>query len=267
MIDALAGNESVKPAVEAVWSIGTALLVTVAVSAITFGILLVIAAWLAGPTRIATALRREAAPYLRERRGTTYAVVAFVFLVLVLWAPVAAFEKPIGLLLLAALMVLGTEVLRRQAEAEFPDATLRRARGPDAGIGSPTSGGGAVSSAAREQGRADRAALGPEGEGGAERGGVRGGEGRGSRSRVVTEGFNLGMGRRRATRWNISWKELKDRNRSARSSGALAIRHACGEEAIGDCPRRRQQLALVLDWLGPEWLRFEKHVRVPTREF
>jgi hypothetical protein len=124
VIDALAGNESVKPAVEAVWSIGTALLVTVAVSAITFGILLVIAAWLAGPTLISTALRREAAPYLRERRGTTYAVVAFVFLVLVLWAPVAAFEKPIGLLLLAALMVLGTEVLRRQAEAEFPDATF-----------------------------------------------------------------------------------------------------------------------------------------------
>jgi hypothetical protein len=124
VVDALAGNESVKPAVEAVWSIGTALLMTVAVSAITFGILLIIAAWLAGPTRIATALRREAAPYLRERRGATYAVVAFAFLVLVLWAPVAAFEKPIGLLLLAALMVLGTEVLRRQAEAEFPDATF-----------------------------------------------------------------------------------------------------------------------------------------------
>lgn len=122
VVDALAGDEAVKPAVEAVWSIGTALLMTVAVSAITFGILLIIAAWLAGPTRIATALRREAAPYLRERRGATYAVVAFAFLVL--WAPVAAFEKPIGLLLLAALMVLGTEVLRRQAEAEFPDATF-----------------------------------------------------------------------------------------------------------------------------------------------
>jgi hypothetical protein len=120
--DALAGNESVKPAVEAVWSIGTSLLVTVAVSAITFGILVVIAAWLAGSTRIATALRREAAPYLRERRGTTYAAVALVFLVLVLWAPVAAFQKPIGLILLAALMVLGTEALRRQTAVEFPEA-------------------------------------------------------------------------------------------------------------------------------------------------
>jgi len=120
--DALASGDSVEPAVEAVWDIGTSLLVTVAVSAITFGILLVIAAWLAGPTRIASSLRREAAPYLRERRGTTYAVVAAVFLVLVLWAPVAAFQKPIGLLLLAVLMVLGTEALRRRTAVEFPDA-------------------------------------------------------------------------------------------------------------------------------------------------
>ena len=124
VVDALAGNEAVKPAVEAVWSIATGLLVTVAVSAISFGILVVIAAWLAGPTRLASSLRREAAPYLRERPATTYAVVGLVFLVLILWVPVVAFHKPIGLLLLAALMVLGTEVLRRQAEAEFPDATF-----------------------------------------------------------------------------------------------------------------------------------------------
>lgn len=116
---ALSGSDSVEPAVEAVWEIGTSLLVSVAVSAITFGILVVIAAWLAGPTRAATRLRREAAPHLRER-GTTYAAVALVFLVLVLWAPVVAFQKPIGMLLLAVLMVLGTEALRRQTAAEFP---------------------------------------------------------------------------------------------------------------------------------------------------
>src|SRR6201991_762707 len=104
---ALSGSDAVEPAVEAVWDIGTSLLVTVAVSAITFGILVVIAAWIAGPTRIARSLREDAAPYLRERRGTTYAVVALVFLILVLWAPVVAFQKPIGLILLAALMVLG----------------------------------------------------------------------------------------------------------------------------------------------------------------
>jgi hypothetical protein len=120
--DALAKTDAVKPAVEAAWGIGTSLLVTVAVSAITFGILLVIAAWLAGPSRMASSLRREAAPYLRERPGASYAAVGLLFLILVLWAPVVAFHKPIGLILLAALMVLGTEVLRRQTAAEFPNA-------------------------------------------------------------------------------------------------------------------------------------------------
>jgi hypothetical protein len=116
---ALSGSDSVEPAVEAVWDIGTSLLVSVAVSAITFGILVVIAAWLAGPTGAATRLRREAAPHMRER-GTTYGAVALVFLALVLWAPVVAFQKPIGMILLAVLMVLGTEALRRQTAAEFP---------------------------------------------------------------------------------------------------------------------------------------------------
>ncbi len=120
--DALAGDEAVKPAVEAAWDIGTSLLVTVAVSAIAFGFLVVIAAWIAGPTRIAKSLREDAAPYLRERRGTTYAVVGLIFLILVLWAPVVAFHKPIGLILLAGLMALGTEALRRQTAVEFPDA-------------------------------------------------------------------------------------------------------------------------------------------------
>jgi hypothetical protein len=120
----LAGTAAVQPAVDAAWGIGTSLLVTIAVSMITFGILVVIGAWLAGPTRPALALRREAAPYLRERPGMTYAAVALVFLALVLWAPVTAFQRPLGFLLLGVLLVLGTEVLRRQAEAEFPDATF-----------------------------------------------------------------------------------------------------------------------------------------------
>lgn len=117
--DALARTEAVKPAVEAVWVIGTSLLVSVAVSAITFGILVVIAAWIAGPTKAATRLRREVAPHMRER-STTYGAVALVFLALVLWAPVVAFQKPIGMVLLAVLMVLGTEALRRKTAAEFP---------------------------------------------------------------------------------------------------------------------------------------------------
>lgn len=120
VVDALASTSSVKPAAEAAWSIGTSLLVTVAASVIAFGILLVIGAWLAGPTGPATALRREASPYVREHRGGAYAVAGAVWLALIAWAPIAAFRKPLGILIFAVLFAAGTELLRRQTLAEFP---------------------------------------------------------------------------------------------------------------------------------------------------
>jgi hypothetical protein len=120
VVNALAKNEEVRPAAEAVWSIGTSLLVQAAASCITFGVLLVIAAVFAGPTRYAVRLRRWAAPYLRDRPGATYAVAGALYLALIAWAPIAAFRKPLGILVFALLMVLGTEVLRRQTAREFP---------------------------------------------------------------------------------------------------------------------------------------------------
>jgi hypothetical protein len=124
VVNALAKNESVRPAADAAWSTGTSLLVQAAGSAITFGVLLVIAAVFAGPTRYAVTLRRWAAPYLRDRPGATYTAVGALYLALIAWAPIAAFRKPIGIVAFALLMVLGTEVLRRQTEREFPDARI-----------------------------------------------------------------------------------------------------------------------------------------------
>jgi hypothetical protein len=123
--DSLATTAAVEPAAEAAWDIGTSLLVTVAWSAIAFGLLLVLGAWLAGPTVQAQALRREASPYFRERRGAAYAVAAGIWVLLIGWAPIAAFRKPLGILVFAGLFALGTELLRRQTLAEFPDAPLR----------------------------------------------------------------------------------------------------------------------------------------------
>ena len=120
VVEALAKNEEVRPAAAAVWDIGTGLLAQAAGSALTFGILLVIAAVLAGPTRYAVKLRRWAAPYLRDHPGATYAVAGAIYLALIAWAPIAAFRKPLGILVFLLLMVLGTEVLRRQTAREFP---------------------------------------------------------------------------------------------------------------------------------------------------
>jgi hypothetical protein len=120
LVDALAANEAAKPAAEAVWSIGTSLLVTVAVSAIAFGLLVFIGAWLAGPTRWATRVRREAAPHVREQPGASVVAAIAVWVALIAWAPVAAFHKPLGILLFALLFAAGAEILRRQMLREFP---------------------------------------------------------------------------------------------------------------------------------------------------
>jgi hypothetical protein len=121
VVDALTANEAAKPAAEAVWEIGTSLLVTVAASAIAFGVLVFLGAWLAGPTKLATDLRRTAAPYLRSQPGASAVVALAVFIALIAWAPVAAFHKPLGFLLFAVLFAAGAEVLRRQTLHEFSD--------------------------------------------------------------------------------------------------------------------------------------------------
>jgi hypothetical protein len=122
LVSSLVKNPTAKPAVEAVWSIATSLLVTVAASTLAFGILVVIGAFLAGPTGIATALRREASPYVREQRALAYGAGLVVFLILIAWAPIAAFHKPLGILVFAILFGLGLELLLRQTLREFPDA-------------------------------------------------------------------------------------------------------------------------------------------------
>ncbi len=120
VVDALATSTAAHPAAQATWSIGTSLLVSVADSAIAFGILVVIGAWLAGPTRAAVALRRAASPYAREHRAGSYAAAGAVYLALIAWAPIAAFRKPAGVLLFAILLGVGAELLRRQILAEEP---------------------------------------------------------------------------------------------------------------------------------------------------
>jgi hypothetical protein len=122
VVDSLVANESVKPAVHSTWTIGTSLLYDIAVAMFVYGTIIVLSAWLAGPTRSATAVRRFLAPPLRYRLGETYAVLAGVFALVLLWGPTPALRKPLGILLLAALLVLGVEVLRRQVAREFPNA-------------------------------------------------------------------------------------------------------------------------------------------------
>jgi hypothetical protein len=122
VVDGLVQSESIKPAVHDSWNISTSLLYAISVTLIVYGALIVTCAWLAGSTRLAIASRRALAPALRDQPGRVYGIAATVYLLVLLWGPTPAFRKLIPILLIAGLVVLGIEVLRRQTAREFPDA-------------------------------------------------------------------------------------------------------------------------------------------------
>jgi hypothetical protein len=121
VVDELASTAAVEPAAEATWTIGTSLLVGVATATIAYGAVVIVGAWLAGPTRISMALRRSAAPYLRDSRIAYAAFTAIVALVL-LWAPTEGTRRVLPAIVLVALALVGFEALRRVTAREFPEA-------------------------------------------------------------------------------------------------------------------------------------------------
>jgi hypothetical protein len=121
VVDGLVKVPSNKPAVHDVWNIGTSLLHNIAVAMIVYGIVIVVAAWLAGPTRPATALRKFLAPSLRDSPAVAYSVAGAVLLLVVLWGPTPAFRNVWWILVFAILLALGVTMLRRETAREFPD--------------------------------------------------------------------------------------------------------------------------------------------------
>jgi hypothetical protein len=119
-VDSLSGAASSDAAVSAVFDIGTSLLLETAQSIVAYGIVIVFAAWLAGPTAWATSIRRALTPYLRQPRYA-YGGLAVLLVLVFWWDPVIATHRLVPSLLLIAFAVLGTEMLRRQVIHEFPD--------------------------------------------------------------------------------------------------------------------------------------------------
>jgi hypothetical protein len=122
VVDGLVKTESIKPAAHQSWTISTDLLYTIAISMVVYGLFIVFCAWLAGSTRLAIATRRALAPWLREYPARVYSAAAGIYLLVLLWGPTPAFRNLIPILLIAGLVVLGIEILRRETAREFPDA-------------------------------------------------------------------------------------------------------------------------------------------------
>jgi Short C-terminal domain len=123
LVNALAKTAAVEPTIAATWTISTTLLVQAAWATIGYGVFMVLAAWLAGPSRPAVALRRMVAPYV-SHSAIAYAAFAVFVALLLWWAPTPALRDAILALILIALLAIGWEALRRQIGREHPDADM-----------------------------------------------------------------------------------------------------------------------------------------------
>jgi hypothetical protein len=126
VVGSLASTEAVVPAAEEAWRITTTFLDEAAEATVFYGLLVIACAWLAGPSRPAVWLRRVLAPYVRSP-WIAYSGLAVLVLLLIWWAPTPATRRPLGILIIAALLAVGLEILRHQMRREFPDATPEQA--------------------------------------------------------------------------------------------------------------------------------------------
>jgi hypothetical protein len=130
VVDQLVKVQSVKPAGEAAWGIGTSLMVSIATTVIVVGVLFAAAGWLASPTAAAREVRRLLAPTLRDWMPWVYTAIGIVFALYLLTAPGIGLRSFLTTLVVAAMAAFGAHELRRQSEEEFPDASYGTMFGP-----------------------------------------------------------------------------------------------------------------------------------------
>jgi len=140
LVDALADGELVRNAAGASWLIGTSLLAQTAWGLLAMGVIIVFGALFVGPSRVAGRARSAAAPVLRDRPGTAWAILGAVYLLLVLWGPIPALRNLPGILILGALLALGFEAVRRETVGELEAASPSAAKLPPAPSQPPSIG-------------------------------------------------------------------------------------------------------------------------------
>lgn len=113
--------------VRRVFVIGSAILGDIGRATVFYGVIALLGALLAGPTRLAIRIRRWIAPMVVEQPGVAWGILGALFLLLVLWQPTHALGTWWGILLLAGLLALGFEALRRAMVREFPPGSLATA--------------------------------------------------------------------------------------------------------------------------------------------
>jgi hypothetical protein len=122
VVDSLAKTEEARTPAEHAWEISTSLLHSIASSVIIFGVLFVVASFLASPANAAVSIRQALAPTLRDRKGLVWSAFAAVALLgVIIWPPDGTRQLVLTLVLIA-LAGVGLEALSRKTQHEFPGA-------------------------------------------------------------------------------------------------------------------------------------------------
>ncbi len=124
LVESLVKVPANREAIHNAFEIGTGLLYDIAIAMITYGLVLVAAAWLAGHTRPATSVRKALAPALREHVGYVYGAGAVALLLIVLWGPFPSTRQFFPVLGFAILIGLGVRDLQKKTATEFPNAQV-----------------------------------------------------------------------------------------------------------------------------------------------
>ena len=122
VVDELATTESTEVAAGNAWDILTSLLRDGALTLMGLGLALLVALWIAGPTRYATRVREWLAPHI-ARPELAFGGAATLLALLVWWGPTAQTHRWQFVLFVAVLLGVGVEILRRQTAREFPTAS------------------------------------------------------------------------------------------------------------------------------------------------
>jgi hypothetical protein len=129
VVDQLVKNDSIQPAGEAAWSIGTSLMVSIATTVIVVGVLFAAAGWLASPTGAARTTRRYMAPTLRLHAAYVYTGLVILVGIYFLSGPTQGLRAFLTTLIVAGMAAFGIHELRKQTAEEFPGASYDDAFG------------------------------------------------------------------------------------------------------------------------------------------
>ena len=123
VVDSLVAQSDDRNAASNAWGIVTVLLRGSFRLMVVVGLLVVLAAWLAGPARRALVARGWLAPVLRAR-AWAYGALGLLSIVLLRTAEVSGFTRLLTILIVVALGVTWIELTRAQTLREFPDAAM-----------------------------------------------------------------------------------------------------------------------------------------------